>query len=56
MNFTEIEIQIIEILRELKAHERIEIIKDQSGRLDTYVIHRSQKVVLQPRDSGSRIY
>jgi len=37
---------IIKILRERRPHERIEIIKDQSGKPNTYLIHRSQKVVV----------
>jgi len=37
---------IIDILREAKPFERVEIIKDQSGKADAYFVHRSQKIVL----------
>ena len=37
---------IITILRELKPFERIEIVKDKDGKPDTFLIHRSQKLLL----------
>lgn len=42
-----VEQQILDILRDLKPHERVEIIKDQTGRIDKYFVHRSQKVVIK---------
>ncbi len=47
MELTNNEILILQILRELKPHERIEIIKDQDGRVDWYIVHRSQKIILK---------
>lgn len=43
--------QIIEILRELKPFERIEIVKDSQGRPDHYFIVRTQKIVIHNNDS-----
>lgn len=47
-NLSSSEKSIISFIREAKPYERIEIIKDQNGRIDHYIIHRSQKIVLQP--------
>ena len=41
-----VEQTIIELLRTLNPHERIEIVKDQNGTPDYYIINRSQKMVL----------
>jgi len=46
MELTSNEKEIINILRELKPFERVEVIKDQMGKLDHYLIHRSQKIIL----------
>lgn len=46
---SEIEEQILVILREFKPYEKVEIIKDAAGRIDSYIIVRTQKVVLTPR-------
>jgi hypothetical protein len=46
MELTEVEKQIIEILREIKPFEHVDIIKDQTGKVDCYVVHRSQKVII----------
>lgn len=46
MELTTVEKEVITILRELKPHERIELIKDQNGKPDYYIIHRSQKIVV----------
>jgi len=43
---TENEQTILNILRELKPFEKIEVTKDQSGRADYYIVHRSQKIIL----------
>jgi len=43
---SENEKQIIEILRELKPFEVVEIQKDQLGRLDYFLLKRTQKIVL----------
>lgn len=37
---------IIEVLREARPHESILIVKDQLGRIDNYLITRTQKVVV----------
>ena len=44
---TPAEEKIIEILRELKPHERIIIVKDQNGRPDHYFVERTQKIVIK---------
>ena len=49
MNLSENEKQIIEILRGLKPFEVIEIVKDQLGRPDYYLIKRTQKIVLSTK-------
>jgi len=46
MELTENEKIIIEILRELKPFEKIEITKDQSGKANYFIVHRSQKIIL----------
>lgn len=38
--------KIIEILRTLKPFERIEVIADQTGKSDYYIVHRSYKEIL----------
>lgn len=47
--------RILAIVRELKPFERIEISKDQTGRMDSYLIHRSQKIVLTVKKSQGTI-
>jgi len=47
MELSKNEKQIIEILRELKPYEVIEIVKDQLGRSDYFLVKRTQKVVLK---------
>lgn len=37
---------IIQALRELKPFERIEIVKDKEGKVDSFLVHRSQKFLL----------
>ena len=46
MELTKSEQKIIEILRELKPHERIIIVKDQNGKPDHYFVERTQKVII----------
>ena len=46
MELSKNEEQIIEILRELKPFEIVEVQKDQLGRPDYYLIKRTQKIVL----------
>lgn len=43
----DVEQRILAILRDLKPHERIEIIKDPNGAIDSYLVHRSQKIVIK---------
>jgi hypothetical protein len=47
---TEVELKIVDVLRELKPFETIEIHKDKMGKPDFYLVHREQKIVLQPGD------
>ena len=44
MNLTENEKAILEIIRELKPFETIEIRKDHNGVADSYIVKREQKV------------
>jgi hypothetical protein len=44
---TPTELEIITILRENKPHEVLEIIKDQLGRPDSYIVKRQQKIILR---------
>lgn len=48
---TQVEQQIIEILRELKPFEEVVIVKDNQGRLDHYLVKRSQKIVIKPENN-----
>ena len=43
----EVEQQILEIIRELKPYEIVEITKDQMGRPDYYIVKRSQKIIIK---------
>lgn len=49
MELTNNEIEIIKLLRDARPFERIEITKDQEGRVDWYIIHRSQKVIFSTK-------
>jgi hypothetical protein len=44
MNLTENEKNIIDIIRELKPFETIEIRKDHNGVADSYIVRREQKI------------
>ena len=44
MQLTENETQLIQILRELKPYEIVEIKKDKDGKPDFYIIKRETKV------------
>ena len=46
MELSENEITIIEILRELKPYEVIEVRKDTSGKPDFYIVRKEQKIIL----------
>lgn len=43
---TKNEWEIIKLLREAKPYEKIEIVKDSSGKPDYYIISKSQKIIL----------
>lgn len=47
--------KIIELLRELNPYERIEITKDQSGKYDSYLVHKSQKIILTTKTESKII-
>ncbi len=50
MELTPIEKRIIEIIRdELRPFETVKITKDKSGDPDTYLILRSEKIIISPR-------
>jgi len=44
MNLTENEKSILDIIRDLKPFETIEIRKDHNGKVDSYILKREQKV------------
>lgn len=46
MELTHNEMEIIKLLRTLPAYGKIEISTDQNGKYDTYLVHKSQKIVL----------
>ena len=46
MNLTDNEKKIIDFLREAKPYEQITVIKDKDGKPDSYIIQRSQKIIL----------
>ena len=47
MQLTKNEKEIIEFLREANPYEKIEIVKDSSGKPDYYIINKSQKIILK---------
>ena len=47
MNLTKVEQQIIEILREAKPFEVVEITKDKLGKPDYYLVKRTQKIQIK---------
>lgn len=50
MQLSETEKRIIQVIRdELRPFETIKITKDISGRPDTYIIVRSEKILISPR-------
>lgn len=51
MNLTNVEQRIIEIIREEKPFEVVEIHKDKLGKQDTYLVIRTQKVLISPEGS-----
>ena len=44
MILTDTEQDIVEIMRELKPFETIEIKKDHNGQCDSYIVKREQKI------------
>lgn len=46
MEITNNEKEIIKLLRELPPYGKIEISTDQNGKYDTYLVHKSQKIIL----------
>lgn len=49
--------EIENILKDLKPYERIEIMADQNGKVDSYIVHRSQKIVVSAQKSlKAKIY
>ena len=48
MELTLVEKQIVELLRSLPPYCKIEITTDQNGKYDSYLVHKSQKIVLNP--------
>lgn len=47
MTLSHNEIKIIEELRNLPPYGKIEITADQTGKFDTYLVHKSQKIILK---------
>lgn len=50
MKLSKSEQDIIEILRELRPFEIVEIVKDQCGKPDHYYVKRTQKVIIMPKE------
>jgi hypothetical protein len=40
---------IVEIMRDERPHESVKISKDIGGRMDTYIVLRSQKIIISPQ-------
>ncbi len=49
MELTENEKAIVELMRELKPFETIEIRKDNNGKADSYIVRREQKIHFSTR-------
>lgn len=47
MELTKNEIELIQMLRSLPPYGKIEITADPNGKFDSYLVHRSQKLVLK---------
>lgn len=43
---TPVEKSIVELLRTLPPYCKLEIMADQNGKYDSYLVHKSQKIVL----------
>ena len=41
---------IIDMLRDLKPYERVEIVKDRNGKPDYYIVTRAQKICIVQGD------
>lgn len=48
-DLTPTEQDIIAILRDLRPFERIEVVKDRGGVIESYMVVRSQKIVIGRR-------
>lgn len=44
MELTTNEIKMLEVIRELKPYEKIEIRKDRDGKVDKYTLNREQTI------------
>lgn len=44
---TDAESRVIQLMREARPFEKIEIVKDKDGKPDTYFIHRIQKMIFK---------
>lgn len=49
-NISENEKNILDIIREIKPFESIEIRKDNNGKLDSYIVKREQKIHFDKKD------
>lgn len=47
---TQNEQTILNILRDLKPFERVEIVADKLGKLDQFLVHRQTKVILTDKE------
>lgn len=56
MELSESEKQIINILRELPPYGKIEITADQNGRYGTFLVHKSQKIIVSSERQGDTKY
>ncbi len=44
MELTENEVKMLEVIRQLKPYEKVEIRKDKEGRVDKYILNREQTI------------
>lgn len=49
---TKNEFTLLKELRTLPPYGKIEISADQNGKFDTYLVHKSQKIVLKPESNS----
>lgn len=55
LELTQVEKQIVRILRTLPAYGKIEITADKEGKYGTFLVHRSEKIILSSDNLNQRM-